>query len=124
MRHLFVVVGMMLAAMFISPSGFGQVNRFYGNKVVITKVAVDSTTHRITVTGENFLGSNGRTTPVVLLGRRVLYLMMNPTSSTVVAQLPTDLDDGTYLVTVSCGSGNSEYDSADFSFRGEKDDND
>ena len=122
MRRLFVVVGMLLASAFVGPSAFAQINKFYGNKVVITKVAVDSTTHRITVSGENFLGSNGRTTPTVLLGRRALYLLMNPTSTTVVAQLPADLDDGTYLVTVSCGSGDSEYDSADFSVRGEKGD--
>src|SRR5205823_3872337 len=105
MRRLFVVVGMLLATVFVSPSAFAQINKFYGNKVVITKVAVDAITHRITMTGENFLGSNGRTTPTVLLGRRVLHTLMNPTSSTVVAQLPSDLDDGTYLVTVSCGSG-------------------
>ena len=123
MRRLFVVFGLLLATGFVSPSAFAQVNKFYGNKVIITKVSVDSTTHRVTVNGENFLGSNGRTMPTVLLGRRVLYLLMNPTSTTVVAQLPSDIDGGTYLLTVSCGSGDSEYDSADFSFKGEKDDN-
>src|SRR6266436_2107209 len=76
MRRLFVVVVMLLAAGFVNASAFGQNNKFYGNKVVITKVAVDSTTHRITVTGENFLGSNGRTMPTVLLGRRILNLVM------------------------------------------------
>src|SRR5207249_1032625 len=99
------------------PLTFAQINRFYGNKVVITKVMVDWNTNRVIVTGESFLGSNGKTLPTVLLGRRVLNTVMQPTSTMVVAQIPADIDDGTYLLTVSCGSGESEYDSADVKFR-------
>jgi hypothetical protein len=85
-------------------------DRSSANSVVVLKAAVDAS-NRVTLTGENFFGSNGRRTPAVSLGRTALPTVGTPTATTIVAQLPAGLAAGTYLVSVANGNGAGQFDS-------------
>jgi hypothetical protein len=82
------------------------------NNVVISYASVD-TAHRVTLIGENFLGSTGRRTPTVSLGRTPLTTVGTPTATSIVAQLPAGLAAGTYMVSVANGTGANQLDSFD-----------
>jgi hypothetical protein len=93
----------------VSPAVAQDEDRQGTNNLVITRATIDGA-NRLTLTGENFFGINGRLTPVAQLGRTTLATVGAPTASSLVAQLPTGLVGGTYLVTVTNGPGASQVD--------------
>jgi hypothetical protein len=82
-------------------------------KVVIIWAGFDQDNSRINIWGENFLGENGRRDPVVLLGRNSLPILGTPTSTRITAQLPAGLPGGSYLLIVTNGPGENNFDSLD-----------
>ena len=87
-----------------------QTDDFNRGDLLITRAVVDSGTHRITITGENF--SRPRRRAAVYLGRTLLQSISSGNTQ-IVAQLPADLAAGSYLLIVSNGSGSQNYDSID-----------
>jgi hypothetical protein len=83
------------------------------HSLVITEITVDFTASRMTVLGENFLGTENRKQPSVFLGRNLLKALLPATSTLLVVQLPAVLTAGTYLAIVSNGDGNSDFDTMD-----------
>jgi len=73
---------------------------------------VDLTLNRLTISGENFLGENGRTVPSLFLGKTLLS-QLSSSQTTIDATLPSGLDAGTYLLIVSNGPHIDDFDTFD-----------
>jgi hypothetical protein len=76
----------------------------------IESVFVDFDAETITINGQNFID---RDPPVVTLGGFGELMVLGFTGVEIVAQLPLDIPDGDYLLSVSTGNGprrNDEYD--------------
>lgn len=80
------------------------------NSVVITRAAADMAAHRLTITGENFSRTQSR--PSVFLGRTMLTVI-SANDTQIVAELPSAVVAGTYLLIVVTGSSTQNYDSLD-----------
>lgn len=78
------------------------------SQLVIRKAQVDVSANRMTITGVNF----GSSVPTVKLeGVKLTLVSHSPTQ--IVANLPSNIQPGTYLLTVSRGNGNPKNDAFD-----------
>lgn len=87
-----------------------QQDLFTRGGVLITQAAVDDSTHRITISGENFSRPWRRS--AVYLGRELLHTVSS-TDTQIVVDLPAGLAAGTYLVVVTNGNSEQNSDSID-----------
>jgi hypothetical protein len=87
------------------------------DRPVITSATVDFASHRITITGVNFLGADGNKHPAVFLEQTALPILSTPSPTQIVVQLPSQFDPtapqgngpGTYLLTVAVGPGEGQF---------------
>lgn len=117
--HRWILSSMLVLAL-LPLAAFAQADKIDDNSkaVIITDANIDIPTSRITIKGVNFLGENGRRVPTVLFGpsRTILPPLLPATATMLVAQWPSNLIPGTYLIVVANGSGTKDYDSFDVAF--------
>jgi hypothetical protein len=82
------------------PSGDLLAKKNSRNKLVITQATADMPASRLVLTGENFLGPNGKEKPVILLAGESLVLVPPSTGTRLEALLPPNIDSAEYRVVV------------------------
>lgn len=97
---------LMLFALIVTPAQ-AQRNTRPSNQLLILNAEVDYGVNRMYISGENF---NGTTAPVIHLSGINLNVVTWTTGSITVDLPSQSLAAGSYLMTVSMGSGNSEFD--------------
>ena len=77
-----------------------------GKKLLITMAAVNILNGTIVITGQNFLGENGKKSPKVTLSGNTLVFASLPTPTNIVVRFPgsTVPSPGTYPLIVDIGS--------------------
>lgn len=110
-RVIIVVLFMTLAssAPIVAQNSSHVVATASQNSLVIDTASVDTVTNRVTITGRNF----GNSAPAVKLAEVPIAVQSYDfNSQTLIANLPAGLAPGSYLLTVTAGSGQNQ--TADF----------
>lgn len=95
-----------------SARAFAQMTPGDSSKLVIDHAAVNFMSNTLKIQGENFMDAKGKRVPSAFLGRLLLNTsLVSPTL--IVATLPANAAPGTYLLIVTNGPSDQDFDSFD-----------